>query len=113
VTRVHTNADGWCWFFGAVDHCVGDVVGRQVAKKGGRWAALEPISQGVRAHLDGSAPKIALGLGLRDDWGPRYTATRPRPESAGSSPAWRPAFAAPLSRKPGLVHLPSELDNTG
>ena len=55
-------------------HCVTDVVGWHVAKKGDRWAALEPIRQGVRTHIDGYAPKIALGLGLRHDWGPQYTA---------------------------------------
>lgn len=74
ATRFHTKQDGWCWFFGAVDHCVSDVVGWHVAKKGDRWAALEPIRQGVRAHMDGYAPRIALGLGLRHDWGPQYTA---------------------------------------
>ena len=71
---VYTKEDGWCWFFVAVDHCVTDVVGWHVAKKGDRWAALEPIRQGVRTHMDGYAPKIALGLGLRHDWGPQYTA---------------------------------------
>jgi len=74
ATRFHTKEDGWCWFFGAVDHCVTDVVGWHVAKKGDRWAALEPVRQGVRAHMAGYAPKIALGLGLRHDWGPQYTA---------------------------------------
>jgi len=74
ATRFFTREDGWCWFFGAVDHCVSDVVGWHVAKKGDRWAALEPVRQGVRKHLDGYAPKIALGLGLRHDWGPQYTA---------------------------------------
>ncbi len=74
ATRFYTKEDGWCWFFGAVDHCVTDVVGWHVAKKGDRWAALEPIRQGVRAHMHGYAPKIALGLGLRHDWGPQYTA---------------------------------------
>ncbi len=39
-----------------------------------RWAALEPVRQGVRAHMAGYAPRIALGLGLRHDWGPQYTA---------------------------------------
>ncbi len=73
-TRFYTKEDGWCWFFVAVDHCVTDVVGWHVAKKGDRWAALEPIRQGVRTHMDGYAPKIALGLGLRHDWGPQYTA---------------------------------------
>ena len=74
ATRFYTKADGWCWFFVAVDHCSSDVVGWHVAKKGDRWAALEPIRQGVRAYMDGYAPRIALGLGLRHDWGPQYTA---------------------------------------
>lgn len=74
ATRFYTEDDGWCWFFGAVDHGVTDVVGWHVAKKGDRWAALEPIRQGVRAHMGGYAPRIALGLGLRHDWGPQYRA---------------------------------------
>jgi transposase InsO family protein len=74
ATRFHTRRDGWCWFFGAIDHCAGDIVGWHVAKKGDRWAALEPIRQGVRKHYVDYSPKIALGLGLRHDWGPQYTA---------------------------------------
>jgi hypothetical protein len=47
ATRFYTKEDGWCWFFfGAVDHCVTDVVGWHVAKKGNRWAAS---SRSVRA----------------------------------------------------------------
>jgi transposase InsO family protein len=74
ATRFYTQEEGWCWFFGAIDHCVEDIVGWHVARVGDRWAALEPIRQGVRAHLGGYAPKIALGLGLRHDWAPQYTA---------------------------------------
>jgi putative transposase len=74
ATRFSTRRDGWGWFFGAIDHCSEDIVGWHVAKKGDRWAALEPIRQGVREHFDGYAPKGALGLGVRHDWGPQYTA---------------------------------------
>jgi transposase InsO family protein len=74
ATRFSTRQDGWCWFFGAIDHFCEDLVGWHVAKIGDRWAALEPIRQGVRRHLGGYAPRIALGLGLRHDWGPQYTA---------------------------------------
>lgn len=73
-TRFYTQRDGWCWLFMAIDHCSEDIVGWHVAKKGDRWAALEPIQQGVRAHCGGYARRIALGLGLRHDWGPQYTA---------------------------------------
>ncbi|MDQ3309075.1 MAG: IS3 family transposase [Gemmatimonadota bacterium] len=74
ATRFWTEEEGWCWFFGAIDHCTDEIVGHHVAKKGDRWAALEPVRQGVRRHFGGFAPKIALGLGLRHDWGPQYTA---------------------------------------
>ena len=51
-------------------------MGWDVAKKGDRWAALEPVRQGVRAHMDGFGKAAALGLGLRHDWGPQYGARR-------------------------------------
>jgi transposase InsO family protein len=74
ATKFYTQREGWCWFFGAIDHGVGDLVGWHVAKVGDRWAALEPIRQGVQRTHGRYAPKIALGLGLRMDWGPQYTA---------------------------------------
>ena len=52
ASRFWTRAEGWCWFFGAVAHCASDVVGWHVAKKGDRWAALEPVRQGVRGHME-------------------------------------------------------------
>lgn len=76
ATRFWTRQEGWCWFFGAIDHCAEDVVGWHVAKRGDRWAALEPIRQGVQRTHGRYAPKIALGLGLRMDWGPQYTANQ-------------------------------------
>ena len=74
ASRFWTKAEGWCWFFAAIDHCASDVVGWHVAKKGDRWAALEPVRQGVRAHMGGFSKTIALGLGLRHDWGSQYRA---------------------------------------
>ena len=74
ASKFWTKEEGWCWFFGAVDHCASDVVGWHVAKKGDRWAALEPVRQGVRAHMGGFGKAIALGLGLRHDWGSQYRA---------------------------------------
>ena len=35
ASRFWTKAEGWCWFFAAVDHYASDVVGWHVAKKGG------------------------------------------------------------------------------
>ena len=50
---------------------------------------LKPIRQAVRAHLQGYAPKIALGLGLRHDWPP---STRPT--------SWAPIFGGWGSARP-------------
>jgi putative transposase len=74
ATRFYTRRDGWCWFFGAIDHCAEDIVGWHVSKRGDRWAALVPIQQGIRTHYRDYSRKVALGLGLRHDWGSQYTA---------------------------------------
>ena len=79
-TRFYTQREGWCWFFGAIDHCSEDLVGWHVAKIGDRWAALEPIRQGVQHTHGRYARKIALGLGLRMDHGSQYMADQFRGE---------------------------------
>ena len=47
------RADGWCWFFGAIDHGTDELVGWHATKLGDRWAALEPLRQGVRYAFGG------------------------------------------------------------
>ncbi|HZP39786.1 MAG TPA: integrase core domain-containing protein [Methylomirabilota bacterium] len=74
ATRFYTEQDGWCWFFGAIDHYSDDLVGWHVVKLGDRWAALEPIRQGVRQACGGFGKDVARGLRLRGDWGPQYIA---------------------------------------
>src|SRR5919108_3571004 len=74
ATRFYTEQDGWCWFFGAVDHGIDELVGWHVAKLGDRWAALEPIRQGVRHAFGNFRKDIARGLAVRCDWGPQYIA---------------------------------------
>lgn len=74
ATRFYTERDGWCWFFGAIDHYSDDVVGWHVAKLGDRWAALEPLRHGARELLGGFRKDVARGLKIRCDWGPQYIA---------------------------------------
>jgi putative transposase len=74
ATRFYTEQEGWCWFFGAIDHGINELLGWHVAKVGDRWAALEPIRQGV-CHAFGAFRKdVARGLAVRCDWGPQYIA---------------------------------------
>jgi putative transposase len=74
ATRFYTEREGWCWFFGAIDHGIDEVLGWHVAKRGDRWAALEPIRQGVRHAFGAFRKDIARGLAIRCDWGPQYIA---------------------------------------
>ena len=74
ATRFYTEADGWCWFFGAIDHYSDDIVGWHTAKLGDRWAALEPMRQGVRHAFGRFGKDVARGLRIRCDWGPQYIA---------------------------------------
>lgn len=75
ATRFYTVQDGWCWFFGAVDHHTDEVMGWHTAKRGDRWAALQPIRQGIRVAFGTFAKEVARGLHVRCDWGPQYVAT--------------------------------------
>ncbi len=70
--RFYTEQDGWCWFFGALDHYIDEIVGWHTAKIGDRWAALEPLRQGVRHAFGAFGKEIARGLRLRCDWGQQY-----------------------------------------
>ena len=74
ATRFYTEREGWCWFFGAIDHHTDELLGWHVAKRGDRWAALEPIRQGVRHAFGGFGKDLARGLAVRCDWGPQYIA---------------------------------------
>lgn len=70
--RVFTVEDGWGWIFGSVEHWNAECVGWHVCKIGNRFAALEPISQGLM-HLYGSVERgVAQGLSLRMDHGSQY-----------------------------------------
>jgi len=55
ATGFWTERDGWCWFFGAIDHGTDEIVGWKATKSGDRWAALEPLYQGVRYAFGASA----------------------------------------------------------
>lgn len=72
--RVQTVDDGWVWTFSAVDHYHAECVGWHVAKVGDRFAALEPISQGLLRHFGGVQAQAARGLELRMDHGTQYMA---------------------------------------
>jgi transposase InsO family protein len=72
--RIETVEDGWVWVFSAVDHFNAECVGWHAAKIGNRFAALQPIAQGLTQHFGSTGAESARGLCLRFDHGTQYMA---------------------------------------
>ena len=96
--RVFTVDDGWVWTFAAVEPWNAECVGWYVCKVGSRFAALEPIAQGLRRLYGSVDAEVARGLALRMAHGSqylsdhflnqiRYWGIRPRSGTGGSVPA--------------------------
>ena len=54
--RVFTVDDGWGWIFTAIEHWNAECVGWHVCKRGDRFAALQPISMGLRGCMPRPPP---------------------------------------------------------
>ena len=72
--RIETVDEGWVWVFSAVDHCDAGCVGIHAVKIGNRFAALQPISQGLQSEFGATGADAGRGLTLRMDHGTQYTA---------------------------------------
>ena len=72
--RIETVEDGWVWVFCAVDHFDALCVGIHTAKIGNRFAALQPIAQGLQGEFESTGINAGRGLKLRMDHGTQYTA---------------------------------------
>jgi transposase InsO family protein len=71
-TRVFTADEGYAWIFTAVEHWNAECVGWHVTKKGDRFAALEPVAQGVLTQSGHVGSDAARGLAVRMDHGTQY-----------------------------------------
>lgn len=72
--RIKTMDEGWVWVFSAVDHFDAYCVGIHTVKTGNRFAALQPIAQGLSAEFGATGAEAGRGLALRMDHGTQYTA---------------------------------------
>ena len=70
--RVFTLDNGWGWIFAAVEHWNAECVGWHVCKVGSRFAALDPIAQGLERLYGSLDADVARGLALRMDHGSQY-----------------------------------------
>jgi putative transposase len=72
--RIETVDEGWVWVFSAVDHFDACCVGIHAVKTGNRFAALQPIAQGLQSEFGATGADAGRGLVLRMDHGTQYTA---------------------------------------
>ena len=72
--RIETVDEGWVWVFSAVDHFDACCVGIHTVKTGNRFAALQPIAQGLHTEFGATGADAGRGLVLRMDHGTQYTA---------------------------------------
>jgi transposase InsO family protein len=64
------------WLFAVIDHYSCEVLGWHIIEvgQGDAWAALEPVKQAVRKRRGALLQKAGVGISIRHDWGPQYTA---------------------------------------
>jgi transposase InsO family protein len=72
--KFFAGKDGWCWFFGVIDHFNDEILSWHTAKKGDRFAAMEPVRKAVRQQFGSIDKGICSGLELklRSDHGTQY-----------------------------------------
>ena len=73
AAKVFTQEEGYGWMFVAVEHWNAECMGWHVSKRGDRFAALEPVAQGVERQFGTREAGAARGLALRMDHGSQYT----------------------------------------
>jgi transposase InsO family protein len=64
------------WLFAVIDHYSDEILGWHIVNvgQGDRFAALEPIKQGLRKICGAVGKDIGKGIAIRHDWGPQYIA---------------------------------------
>ena len=76
ATLFGTTGGELLWLFAVIDHFSGEILGWHIVPvgHGDRFAALEPIKQGLRKIRGAIGPDLAGGIAIRHDWGPQYVA---------------------------------------
>ncbi len=86
------------WLFAVIDHFSDEVLGWHIVNvgQGDRFAALEPIKQGLRRIRGATGKDVGQGIAIRHDWGPQYIARDFKDELKFFG----------LKNSPALVHEP-------
>ncbi|TRZ53103.1 IS3 family transposase [bacterium] len=92
--KFYTLQEGWCWFFGVIDHFNDEMMAWHACKKGDRFAAMEPLRTAVKKTF-GTLDRdvcIDIGLFLRTDHGSQYDSNDFQKELKFLGLVYSPAF---------------------
>lgn len=72
--KFYTLQDGWCWFFGVIDHFNDEIIAWHANQSGNRFDAMEPLRMAVMRTYGSLDQHVCKGIGLflRSDHGSQY-----------------------------------------
>jgi transposase InsO family protein len=92
--RFYTLKEGWCWFFGIIDHFNDEIIAWHASKSGNRFNAMEPLRTAVKKTYGSLGQHVCkdLGLFLRSDHGSQYDSNDFQKELKFLGLIYSPAF---------------------
>lgn len=70
--KFYTQKEGWCWFFGVIEHFNSEIMSWHVAKIGNRFEAAKPVAGALQKRFGGLTRGMVENLKLRTDLGSPY-----------------------------------------
>lgn len=92
--RFYTLKEGWCWFFGVIDHFNDEIIAWYASESGNRFNAMEPLRMAVKKTFGSLEQHICkdVGLFLRSDHGSQYDSVDFQKELKFLGLIYSPAF---------------------
>jgi transposase InsO family protein len=92
--KFYTRQEGWCWFFGIIDHFNDEIISWHANQSGTRFDALEPLRMAVKKTFGTVEQHICTGTGLflRSDHGSQYDSRDFQKELRFLGLVYSPAF---------------------
>jgi putative transposase len=92
--KFYTLKEGWCWFFGIIDHFNDEIIAWHASKSGNRFNAMEPLRIAVKKTYGSLEQHVCKGLGLflRSDHGSQYDSNDFQKELKFLGLIYSPAF---------------------
>jgi putative transposase len=92
--KFYTQKEGWCWFFGVIDHFNDEIIAWHANKSGNRFNALDPVRTAVKNTYGSLEQHVCkdVGLFLRSDHGSQYDSNDFQKELKFLGLKYSPAF---------------------